>query len=685
MEAGPRAAPAEVPRLMLAFGPRPATNLTVMRTVRSIPWFAALMMMACTHPPSPKRDAAAAESTTKPSPVQPAPPPLPWNQEGEMTDGETIVLGTEHPGREPVGWARSAGLLNVELNDQWGPFIFSESDGPKGDVKPNRYRHAFIALANDWESPDEIFLASSEGAYAVLMAAGLPGTEDAAQSPQGKHVIAEAGRALRLQREPNFLEAYGIPPTLDVLFKRIEDDKKRTCYADLDLAGLAAFDGTVSFQSREQAHREYREATGDAVWVEKQIAKQTLRWKGKMIPLPEAQNLIAEAATADRRKLHAGVTEAFKAVADFSESEMNAIYLNKKINDELRNYRTPEEATILAYENEPKVVERLVQEVTAAFPISHRFYKVKAKILKVKRFQYEDRAAIAGKIKQSFAFEDALTLTRSVFESINPYYSETLNSYLRNGQIDIYPRAGKHGGAYCSGAVGKIPTFVLLNHTASLRSTETLAHEMGHAFHTELSKHQPIRYQGYTTSVAEVASTFFEQFVSEAILKKLSEKEKIIALHDRIQGDIQTIFRQIACFNFEKDLHLLIRSKGAVTKEETAALLNKHMKAYLGPLFDMRPDDGYAFVGWPHIRRFFYVYSYAYGQLISKALYARYKANPSYLEKIEQFLKAGCSKSPEQIFTEIGIDVVSPDFWKQGLAQIEADIAQLEKLTHGII
>jgi len=258
---------------MLAFGPRPATNLTVMRTVRSIPWFAALMMMACTHPPSPKRDAAAAESTTKPSPVQPAPPPLPWEGEGEMTEGETIVLGTEHPGREPMDWASSAGLLNVELNDQWAPFIFSESDGPKGDVKPNRYRHAFIALANDWESPDEIFLASSEGAYAVLMAAGLPGTEETAQSPQGKRVIAEAGRALRLQREPNFLDAYGIPPTFNVLLKRIEDDETRTCYANLDLAGLAAFDGTVTFQGRVQAHREYHEATGDAAWVDKQIAK----------------------------------------------------------------------------------------------------------------------------------------------------------------------------------------------------------------------------------------------------------------------------------------------------------------------------------------------------------------------------------------------------------------------------
>ena len=190
---------------MLAFGPHPATNLTVMRTVRPLTWFAALVVLACARPPSPKRDAAPPKRTAELAPVQPAQPRLPWDGDGEMAEGETIVVGSEHPGRVPADWARSLGLLEVDLSDKWAPFIFSESDGPKGEVKPNRYRSAFIALANDWESPDDIFLDSAEGNYAVLMAAGLPGTEDVAQSPQGKRVIAEARRALRLQREPNFL------------------------------------------------------------------------------------------------------------------------------------------------------------------------------------------------------------------------------------------------------------------------------------------------------------------------------------------------------------------------------------------------------------------------------------------------------------------------------------------------
>jgi hypothetical protein len=164
-------------------------------------------------------------------------------------------------------------LLDVDLTYEWAPFIFSESDKPEGEPKPNRYRHAFVALANDLASPDDIFLASPEAHYAVLMAAGLPGTEEAAESPQGRRVLDEARRALHLRREPNFLEPYGIPPTFPVLLARIEEDQKRTCYANLDLAGLAALDGTITFQSREQARHEYNEAMGDAAWVDKQIAK----------------------------------------------------------------------------------------------------------------------------------------------------------------------------------------------------------------------------------------------------------------------------------------------------------------------------------------------------------------------------------------------------------------------------
>ena len=144
---------------------------------------------------------------------------------------------------------------------------------------------------------------------------------------------------------------------------------------------------------------------------------------------------------------------------------------------------------------------------------------------------------------------------------------------------------------------------------------------------------------------------------------------------------MQTIFRQIACFNFETELHKAVRTKGEVAKEEIGTMLNRHMSSYLGPITKMDVMDGNFFVTWGHIRRFFYVYSYALGQLISKALYAEYKKDKRFIEKINKFLHAGGSDTPENIFRSIGIDVTKPDFWIRGLRSIEKDIEKLERLT----
>lgn len=222
---------------------------------------------------------------------------MPWEGNGPLTENETLALREGEGVRMPRDKVRAKGLLDVDLGDEWAPFIFSESDEGSTEVKPNAYRRAFIALANDRGGPDEIFLNSFEGAYLVLRAAGLPGDRDTMESPQGKRVMDEARRALRLHREPNFLEAYGIPPTLSVLAARIEQDRGKTCYDQVDLAGLAAFDGMVTYQSRDQARREYNEAVGDATWLDKQIkAQEEKREAGQAEAAPvreESMKLIA--------------------------------------------------------------------------------------------------------------------------------------------------------------------------------------------------------------------------------------------------------------------------------------------------------------------------------------------------------------------------------------------------------
>lgn len=419
------------------------------------------------------------------------------------------------------------------------------------------------------------------------------------------------------------------------------------------------------------------------LWVEgleKSLNKKTVAFKGKELPIAEAQNLISTLEVEDRRVLHGKMLEGLKEVSDFAESEINAIVTNKKVNDELRKYPKPYSATILGYENNEKSVLRLVETVTKYMHLSRRFYEIKRRLLKLPHLTYADRAVHIKTHTKKVSFDEAVHVVGDVFERVHPRYRAILDRFLKNGQIDVYPKKGKSSGAYCSHNYG-LPTFVLLNHVEDMNSLLTLAHEMGHAIHSERSKVQGVLYESYSTSVAETASTLFETLVFDDIFEKLPEPEKIAALHNRIQEDVQTIFRQVAFFNFELDLHMAVRKEGYVSKERIAELLNYHMHAYLGDAVKLNPDDGYFFVTVSHFRRFFYVYSYAYGQLISKAIVKKYKADRTYVDVFDKFLSAGGSKSPEAIFKDIGIDVMKPEFFELGLKELEEEITTLEKLV----
>lgn len=422
--------------------------------------------------------------------------------------------------------------------------------------------------------------------------------------------------------------------------------------------------------------------TSYSMWVDGQqrvLAQQTVFHKDKDIPLSQALSILSDLPKNERRELDKNITAVLEKNSPFAEAEINAVYNFKKIMDEQRGYKKPYSATILGYENDESSIEALVATVTKYFSLSNRFYTLHAKLLGERKITTADRNVKIGSINKKFDFDSSVKIVRDAFHKVDPEYSDIFDSFLVNGQIDVYPKKGKKGGAYCWGT-GLLPTVVLLNHTNDIRSVETLAHEMGHAIHNELSKKQPPRYRQYSTATAEVASTFFEQIVGDALEETLSDEEKIVSLHNKILGDVSTIFRQIACFNFELDLHNEIREKGEINRKEIASLLQKNLQAYLGKSVDVTQDDGYFFVNWSHIRRFFYVYSYAYGQLVSRALYENWKADSKYAAKVKKFLSAGRSMSPKDIFKSIGINT-NEAFFEAGLKGIETDIDKLEKLA----
>jgi oligoendopeptidase F len=254
--------------------------------------------------------------------------------------------------------------------------------------------------------------------------------------------------------------------------------------------------------------------------------------------------------------------------------------------------------------------------------------------------------------------------------------------FLSNNQIDVYPKLGKKGGAFCSYCLKTHPTYILLNYTEDLHDILTLAHELGHGINDELMKEKQNALNfGTPIFTAEVASTFMEDFVLEELLKKADDETKLSLMIMKLDEDISTILRQIACYKFELELHKEFKEKGYLSKEEIGKIFQKNMSDYMGPSIIQSPGSENWWVYWPHIRDFFYTYSYSSGLIISKALQAKVRNDTSFIEQVKEFLSTGLSKSPKDIFMKLGLDITKSDFWSLGLDEIERTLVEAEKLA----
>ncbi|MDF1498592.1 MAG: M3 family oligoendopeptidase [Patescibacteria group bacterium] len=397
--------------------------------------------------------------------------------------------------------------------------------------------------------------------------------------------------------------------------------------------------------------------------------------------LPEMFTLLSSKKKKVRDSSAKAINEILEKISSVAEFEINSILANKKVNDELRGAKRPDLFRHLGDDINSDIVDTLIESVSKRFDISQKYYKFKAKLLKLKKLEYHERNIDYGKIEKEYSYEKSFKIISSVFKKIDEEFSQIVNNFSKNKQVDVYPRKGKTSGAFCAHGQLSQPTYILLNHTDKLTDVLTIAHEFGHGINNELMRKQNSLNFGSSTATAEVASTFMEDFVLENILKNSNDELKLAIMTKKLDSDISTIFRQIACYKFEQELHQNFRASGHLSREEIGKLFQKHMKSYMGNSVIQSPGSENWWIYWSHIRSFFYVYSYASGLLISKSLQNSFKKDSRFIEKIKYFLSAGCSESPKNIFSNIGIDISKNSFWNQGISETEKLLNDTIKLA----
>ncbi len=338
----------------------------------------------------------------------------------------------------------------------------------------------------------------------------------------------------------------------------------------------------------------------------------------------------------------------------------------------------------LSEEMDDEVVDTLLSEVEKAYPIYTRFLRAKAKMLSLTSdFSVWDTGAPLGKSDKDFTFEEAYDLHLSVMRDFDPDFYDYSKRMIEEERIDVFPRAGKRGWAFASYRKGD-ESFVLLNFTGKLRDVSTISHELGHAIHGHLSQVQEAPVYDSPLSMAETASIFSEMLLGEKVKSLVSAEEYREYLNERLGDIFATIFRQVNYVTFERQVHEQIHSGNELTYKDLNNLWRgEQEKLYEWAVaFDVPAEDESGWSMIPHIFHTpFYCYAYAFGNLLTFALYHKVHVEKSLsVEDYKDILRSGGSERPRDILGRYGIDIASADFYQAWLAEVERMVEEFEKL-----
>ncbi|KIH77675.1 oligoendopeptidase F [Geoalkalibacter ferrihydriticus] len=361
----------------------------------------------------------------------------------------------------------------------------------------------------------------------------------------------------------------------------------------------------------------------------------------------------------------------------------NNLFLDHAREVELRKYPDIMTPTHLSSEAEPAMVERMMEVTEANYGLAQEYFRLKQQLLGLDTMKNTDIYAPLDTENRSLAFSDARTLVLDAFAGFAPELAQAAAAFFDEQRIDVAPRPGKTGGAYCMGMMPGFAPYVLLNYTGNLRDVATLAHELGHGVHFALSQEQNLFHYQASLPFAETASVFGEMLLTRHLLNRETDPQvKIGLLCAKLEDIIATTFRQTVLTRFEIAAHRR-RAEGLLSPEDYCALWWQENAKLFGDAVTM--IEPYRW-GWSYISHFiharFYCFSYVFGELLVLALYQKYlEEGQAFVPKYLELLRQGGSRSPQELLAPLGIDLADPDFWQKGYDFVGGLLKELKTLV----
>ena len=408
-------------------------------------------------------------------------------------------------------------------------------------------------------------------------------------------------------------------------------------------------------------------------------------YDGKQIPLSAVRALAYDGDADTRRRAYEAELASYKKI----ELPMSFCLNNLKAEGEtiaaLKGYKGVLDMALAHSRMDEKTLEAMWTAIREALPELREYFKAKGRLLGHENgLPFYDLFAPVGQSTRTYTVEEARALLLDLFGKFCPEMGEMMRTAFDEGWIDMYPRKGKSGGAFCSGYYAKNISRVMTNFAGSASDVSTLAHELGHAFNNRMLHHKPIMMTETPMPLAETASTFNETLLISQLLKTATPEEELTLLDSCLTEQTQTMVDIYSRFLFEQKV-VAAQADHALDVDELKETMLWAQEQSYGDGLDPEYRHPYMWACKSHYYStgvHFYNFPYAFGGLFARGLYARYEKEgeafvPVYCDLLSRF----GSDTIANVTASVGIDVTTPDFWREAVESVLVQVRRFVELA----
>lgn len=408
-------------------------------------------------------------------------------------------------------------------------------------------------------------------------------------------------------------------------------------------------------------------------------------YDGKQIPLSAVRALAYDGDADTRRRAYEAELASYKNI----ELPMSFCLNNLKAEGEtmaaLKGYKGVLDMALAHSRMDEKTLEAMWTAIREALPELREYFKAKGRLLGHENgLPFYDLFAPVGQSTRTYTVEEARALLLDLFGKFCPEMGEMMRTAFDEGWIDMYPREGKSGGAFCSGYYAKNISRVMTNFAGSASDVSTLAHELGHAFNNRMLHHKPIMMTETPMPLAETASTFNETLLISQLLKTATPEEELTLLDSCLTEQTQTMVDIYSRFLFEQKV-VAAQADHALDVDELKETMLWAQEQSYGDGLDPEYRHPYMWACKSHYYStgvHFYNFPYAFGGLFARGLYARYEKEgeafvPVYCDLLSRF----GSDTIANVTASVGIDVTTPDFWREAVESVLVQVRRFVELA----